>query len=108
MVAVAYAVGYMLDVRIRQVNVPNCRWNLVPKTSDVPYLAYFCYVARDTVLLRLYDISNQHLLAERMFFNLDRPNFYWENDAFGYDTAPDGGVVTLPPTVLDRLLARLP
>jgi len=43
-----------------------------------------------------------------MFFHLDRPTFYWEPDEFGYATSPDGGVISLPPTLLDRLRARLP
>ena len=64
--------------------------------------------SKDTVLLKLYAANAGQVLAERMFFHLDRPTFYWEPDEFGYATSPDGGVISLPPTLLDRLRARLP
>ena len=74
----------------------------------MPYVARYCYLTKDTVLLRLYAANADQVLAERMFFHLDRPTFYWEPDEFGYATSPDGGVISLPPTLLDRLRARLP
>ena len=103
-----YVLSYMFDARVRYMRSPGCRWNQIPKTVDEPYLAQFCYLTKDTVLLRLYDITNRHLLAERMFFNMDLPNFYWDSDALGYETTPDGGVISLPPTLLDRVRAKLP
>lgn len=103
-----YCLGYVFDARARYLRGQSCLWNQVPKTVDEPYLARFCYLTKDTVLLRVYDITNRHLLAERIFFNMDRPNFYWDNNALGYDTAPDGGLISLPPTLLDRVRAKLP
>ena len=102
-----YLCGYAFDVNKRTTRVQGCRWNLVDDPTAKPYSARWCKLTKDTVLLRLYD-TNGLLLAERMFFELDRPNFYWKDDALGYSTPPDGGVITLPPTVLDRLRAKLP
>ena len=93
---------------MRLARVPNCQWDAVPNPDNAPYSARWCKLAKDTVLLRLYDAKEQHLLAERSFFQMDHPNFYWRADAFGYDTRPDGGLIWLPPSLIDRLRAKLP
>jgi hypothetical protein len=103
-----YLCGYAFDVHKRTTKVLSCRWNTVPNPTAKPYTARWCKLTKDTVLLRLYAANADQVLAERMFFHLDRPTFYWEAGEFGYATSPDGGVISLPPTLLDRLRARLP
>lgn len=108
MAVVGYFVGYLFDAHKRYVRSPACIWNQVPKTVDEPYLAQVCYLTKDTVLLRVFDITNRHLMAERMFINTDLVNFYWESNLLGFDAYPDGGTISLPPTWLDRFKAKLP
>lgn len=103
-----YACNYVIDARIRSTRVSDCQWDAVPNPDNASYAARWCKLAKDTVLLRLYDPKEQHLLAERSFFQMDHPDFYWRADAFGYDTRPDGGLIWLPPSLIDRLRARLP
>jgi hypothetical protein len=105
---VVYVCGYAFDVRTRLTRLERCQWTLVSSPDARPYIARYCLLDKETALLRLYDAKGQRVLAERMFFELDRPNFYWKDDALGYSTPPDGGVISLPPTVLDRLRAKLP
>lgn len=73
----------------------------------MPYLARYCYLSKDTVLLRLYGANGEQLLAERMFFELDFLRLYWRSDTLNYDTET-GGSIPLPPTILDRFRAKLP
>ena len=53
-----------------------------------------------------------NLLAERLFrYPRNEPvRLTWDRDAVVYDTAAsDGnGIITLPPPLIDRMLARLP
>lgn len=106
--AFLYLCGYAVDVHERKTKEPACQWIAVPSRDAVPYAARYCYLNKETVLLRLYAAGGRQVLAERMFFELDQPNFYWKADALGYSTLSDGGFIALPPTVLDRLRARLP
>ncbi len=103
-----YLCGYAFDVHERRTKEPACQWMDVPSRDAVPYVARWCKMDKETVLLRLHAANTDQVLAERMFFELDWPNFYWKANAFGYSTLPNGGVIPLPPTPLDRLRARLP
>lgn len=107
-IAALYLWGYAFDVHKRTTREPACQWIEVPNRDAMPYAARWCKLTKDTVLLRLYAANADQVLAERMFFHLDRPTFCWEAGEFGYATSPDGGVISLPPTLLDRVRARLP
>ncbi len=65
-------------------------------------------MTKDTILFRLYDATAQQLLAERTYFQLDGPLIGWAPDRIWYDTYPDDMYVSLPPTWMDRLRAKLP
>jgi hypothetical protein len=107
--AFVYVGSYLSDAHTRATKAPACEWNAVPSPNNAPYLARFCYLDKETVLLRLYDAEGKALLAERSLFELDRPRFHWESDALGYnDRKYDGGEIALPPTLLERLRAKLP
>lgn len=107
--ALVYLCSYLSDTRARATKAPGCEWNAVPNPHNAPYLARFCYLDKETVLLRVYDAEGQSLLAERSIFELDRPRFHWELNALGYnDRNYDGGEIALPPTLLERLRAKLP
>ena len=111
---------YANDVHTRKTRVPTCEWEPIeslydPPYASPPYSGRFCYLVRGTILLQLYDASDQHLLAERMYSYpyYERPSFFWRVDAqrrpsaLGYDTTINDEI-SLPPTLLDRLRAKLP
>lgn len=102
-----YLIGYAFDVHKRQTRVAACIWEPVPNPDNMPYEARYCYLTKDTGLLRLYDGEGRQLLAERMYLNLDVPRLYWSPDALSYDTST-GESIQLPPTWLDRLRVLLP
>lgn len=107
--ALVFLCRYLSDAHTRATRAPDCRWNAVPNPNNTPYSARFCYLDKETVLLRVYDTKGQALLAERSFFELDRPRFHWESNALGYnDRNYDGGEIALPPTLLERLRVKLP
>ena len=86
---------------------PSCKWNLVPDTLETLYVARFCYLTRDTVLLRIHDSQGQRLLAERTYLNLGLARFHWTPGELNYDTST-GESISLPPSRLDGWRARLP
>jgi hypothetical protein len=81
--------------------------------SDVQggaYTARSTVVHHGTILLRLYRTGDSTLLAERTYRE-HGVELLWTNDELIYDTADDsflGGGIQLPPTRLDKLLAKLP
>lgn len=100
--------SYIIDARTRAARAPSCEWRLVPNPNNTSYVARWCKLTKDTVLLRLYDATEQNLLAERAYFQLDRPNLGWAHDYLWYDTHPDDAFIALPPSMLERLRAKLP
>jgi|tagenome__1003787_1003787.scaffolds.fasta_scaffold20891150_3 hypothetical protein len=74
------------------------------------YTARYAYLSRDRILLRVYRTSDMALLAERTYRYPDAVNLIWTKDSLIYDTSVEGrdGLVHLPPSMIDRLLARLP
>jgi hypothetical protein len=100
--------NYAVEARKRVAKTESCNWNAVPNHRRAPFSAKFCYLNYDTILLKLYDEEQKRLLAERVFFENDRPDFYWKSDALGYGSETYGGVIALPPTTLDRWRAKLP
>lgn len=105
---VVLLIDYSLDVSKRLSMEPACIWDPVDNPDHVPYVARYCILARNTILFRLYDASGKQLLAERTYFQMDRPNISWAPGKIWYDTASDDMYVRLPPTMLDFLRAKLP
>jgi hypothetical protein len=96
--------NYLLDAYERHTRTPNCKWHAVDNPEHLPYSARFCYLTADTVILRLHDLQETQLLAERTFFELDRPNIVWSDRGLIYD----GGVIQVPPSLIERFRALLP
>ena len=99
---------YLSDAHMRSTGAPNCSWSEVANAKNAPYSARFCYLNKEVVLLRLYDASATELLAERTYLQLDRPFISWDSDRLWYDTYPDGSFIALPPSLFERLRAKLP
>jgi hypothetical protein len=73
------------------------------------YVAEYAYLPRGRILLRVYRTADMSLLAERTYSYPDAARLTWTADSLIYDTAMDaGGELDLPPTLYDRLMARLP
>ncbi len=104
---VVLLLDYSLDVSKRMSRGPACQWNIVPNPGNEPYVARYCHLTKDTVVLRLYDAKEEQLLAERMYFEQNIASVFWTHDALIYTTRTDD-VISLPPTLLDRLRAKLP
>ncbi len=100
--------SYGSDAYTRYSRMPDCVWKVAPNPGNRPYAVRFCYLTKDTAVVRVYDLSEKHLLAERTFFELDRPRFYWTPEALGYSNERYGGLISIPPTLIDRLRAKLP
>lgn len=107
-VAVGYSWSYWKDARLRSlITSRDCE---TERSPDGLYTARYCYVGKQTVL-RLYDASGQQLLVERTYVDYSGVpvRLYWKQDAVKYDDGNDNlGVVHLPPSSYDRLLAKLP
>jgi len=103
--------SYWKDVQLRA----TCD-SLKPKIERSPhdgYWARYCYFG-DTIVLRLYDSEGERLVAERTYRDGSRipVELHWAKEALMY---PHGlefgetlGEISLPPTFLDRMMARLP
>jgi len=102
--AIVYASGAW-----ERAGAHNCR--RVP-SGDVlaRYAAEYCYLSQDRILLRVYSTHSNAILARRTYSGAAPARLRWERDVLVYDpAAPEGrGHVKLPPTLRDRLLARLP
>jgi hypothetical protein len=74
------------------------------------YTARYAYISRDRILLRVYRTSDMALMAERTYRYPDAAKLIWTKDSLIYDSAGEGddGEVHLPPTIVDRLLAKMP
>ncbi len=75
------------------------------------YIGETCYLPNEWgVVFRLYDARSGELLAERSYVDPEVPRLLWIGNDVQYDfNAKDGeGFVTLPPTWLDKLRAKLP
>lgn len=109
---------YAIDVHTRKTEVPGCKWNpvknhLEPPDAPPPYLGRFCYLSNDMILLQLYDVGGEQLLAERMYRYPDIARLTWVTNekrrltSLQYDSLT-GDNIAVPPTLLDRLRAMLP
>jgi hypothetical protein len=79
-------------------------------SPDGNYSAQVCY-KMGRVILRVSDPRKHVLLAERTFSNIDVPvRLYWESDRLQFENGDpmELGQIALPPSLKDRILARLP
>lgn len=104
---VIYLIDYSLDVGERLSLEPACRWNLIENPSKEPYVARSCYLTKDTVILRLYDLKEENLLAERVYSEPNVVLVAWTPNELLYRNSM-GDEILLPPTLIDRLRAKLP
>lgn len=99
---------YLIDARKRATRSPTCQWNTVPDAGSASYSARWCMLTKDTALIQLYDADGRRLIADRTYFQLGTPNVGWAHDRIWYDTYPEDAYIALPPSLLDRLRAKLP
>lgn len=107
LVAFVYLCIYMNDAHTRATRTLGCRWNDVPNPNNAPYSARFCYLTKEEILLRVHDGVGRRI-AERHYAYSDFARFYWEPNGLGYVSDERGTFIELPPTLLDRLRAKLP
>ena len=76
------------------------------------YTAKYYLAGPGGAFMRLYRNSDGVLVAERMFDFGDSFLFIWKPDRLHYSTSDPSffynGEIALPPSCIDRLLARLP
>lgn len=108
-VAVGCAWSYWSDARERSaITAADCYSEQSP---DNLYLARICYVGRTKRVLRVYDRDQQHLFAERTYRDTSGVlvHLYWQNGVLRYYAEDDyPHAINLPPSIYDRLLAKLP
>lgn len=106
---ILFAVKYCFEVkaRLRADNRPDEWWSEVSPIQDGAYTARLVFTSRDTILLRLYRTGDPILLAERVYTE-HGVALLWTDGWLIYDTSLGDGAIQLPPTRLDRLLAKLP
>ncbi|AOJ32920.1 hypothetical protein [Burkholderia metallica] len=103
--------SYWKDVQLRAIC--DSRTQKIERSPHGGYWARYCYFG-DTIVLRLYDREGERLVAERTYRDGSRipVELHWAKEALMY---PQGlefgetfGEISLPPTLLDRMMARLP
>ena len=109
---VVFGVKYCFESKARvHAGEPPHRWSIqVPDILNGAYTAKYTFINRDTILLRLYRTGDPTLLAERTYTE-HGVDLHWSDHELIYDTSEDfylGGSIQLPPTRVDRLLAKLP
>lgn len=94
---------YGREIRDRR-SASECR-----SETEGRYVGEVCVLASEYgTLFRLYDASSGELLAERKYYSPQSPQLLWSAEDVCYDVSDDDGYVSLPPTWLDRLRAKLP
>ena len=107
LVAFVYLCDYLIDAYTRITKAPPCQWYAVPILNGIPYSSRYCCLSKKTILLRLYEEGDQ-LIAERTYPYSNLPRFIWWKNNLGYGAYPDDSFIVLPPTLIDRLRAKLP
>jgi len=107
-----FGIKYCFEARarVRADNNPDGWWSSVSDVQDGTYTAKRAFISSDTILLRLYRTGDPTLLAERSY-RKHGVEILWTEHELIYDTADGsylGGGIQLPPTGLDRFLAKLP
>jgi hypothetical protein len=102
-----YAWNYWKSAHLRSFCEPKDRNS--EYSADGHYLARYCYF-KDTIVLRLYDKDGTQLLAERTYRDPSGVpvELYWKKGALLYPEEHDLGTIRLPPSLYDRILAKLP
>ncbi|MFM0015534.1 hypothetical protein PQR46_30510 [Paraburkholderia sediminicola] len=79
------------------------------QSADGRYTARSCYLG-SKIILRLYEGGSQRLITERKYsdYSHDPVRLYWEEGALRYEDGDELGTIILPPSIYDRLLAKLP
>jgi hypothetical protein len=105
---VAFVLKYQADARVR--SNAHMSGQSISTNDGGLYIARYAYLGREEVLLRVYRRSDMTLIAERIYSELDEVGLVWTTDKVIYDTSAfDGkGYIDLPPTLLDRILAKFP
>lgn len=87
----------------------NCRRLPMPDAS-ARYEAEYCYLSQHKVLVRVYSAGRNVVLAQRTVPNSGPVRLHWDRSVLVFDAAAaDGkGRLVLPPSLRDRLMARLP
>lgn len=107
-----FGLKYCFEVRNRLYaeSHPEDWWTEVSTVPGGAYTAKLHFIGNRTILLRLYRTGNPTLLAERTYREAG-VRLVWTAHELIYDTSDDsylGGGIQLPPTRIDRLLAKLP
>ncbi|MCA3640653.1 MAG: hypothetical protein IOC33_15890 [Burkholderia sp.] len=103
--------GYWKDVQLRAIC--DSRTQKIERSPHGGYWARYCY-SGDTIVLRLYDREGERLVAERTYRDGSRlpVELHWAKEALmypqGLEFGETSGEISLPPTFLDRMMARLP
>ena len=112
-VIILFGVKYCFEARARHSadNETARWWTDVSTQPDWNYTAKSTFISHDTILLRLYKTGDPTILAERTYTE-HGVNLFWTRSGWLiYDTSDEsylGGGIQLPPTRLDRFLAKLP
>lgn len=80
------------------------------KSRDHQYIGEICLLPyKDGTLFRLYDANTKTILAKREYYDL-APKMFFDRDRVYYsmDASREDAYIPLPPSSLDRIMARLP
>lgn len=99
--------SYWKDAQLRAICDPSQRNS--ERSPHGGYWARYCYFG-DTIVLRLYDEGGERLIVERTYRDTSGipVKLHWGKEALMYREERDLGEISLPPTFLDTMLARLP
>ncbi|WP_423371826.1 hypothetical protein [Burkholderia sp. LMG 32019] len=106
-VALGITWSYWKDAQLRANCYPSERNS--ERSLHGSYWARYCYFGH-TIVLRLYDDGGERLIAERTYRDTSGVpvKLHWGKEALMYREEGDLGEISLPPTFLDQMLARLP
>jgi hypothetical protein len=105
--AIPFAASYWRDARLRASLTPvDCD---VAHSENGRFIAQTCYIG-GRIILRVFEQGNNQPLAQRTYQRRsdDPIRLYWKPTGLLYEDGDDLGTIHLPPSPLDRLLARLP
>jgi hypothetical protein len=103
---VVIALGYVWDLFLR-IDVKNCEVEMSEQDGGL-YIAELCYVNSYAKRLRLYSSRDGTLLAERTFSTYRDSTLTWWDGRLNYDSNGNAAFISLPPSWMDRMRAKLP
>jgi hypothetical protein len=90
----------------------SCAGVSISADAGGEYLAKYYYLGNGTAFVRLFRAKTGVLLAERTFRYGSGVELLWENSSLVYSTNDHSvfydGIISLPPTMMDRLLTVIP